>query len=112
MWRGKKRAIKEKNHNTKGGGSGCSFPEEWNLPKPQLSFITAHRHVAFLATEPNKPLDRISFLISQTLSGSTAPRLRSANTGSLYLQPLATCYTADQGYLCTFIHLPVTLDLY
>lgn len=83
----KKSNKREKNHNTKGGGSGCSFPEEWNLPKPQLSFITAHGHVAILATEPNKPLDRIRFLISQMLSGSTAPRSRSANTGSLYLQP-------------------------
>lgn len=70
----------EKDHNTKGGGSGCSFPEEWNLTKPQLSVITAQRHVAILATTKNKPLDRISSLISQTLPGSTPPRSQQANT--------------------------------
>lgn len=73
---------KNNNHN-KSRENECVFPKEWNLPKLQMSFNTAHRHVATLATEPNKPLDRISFLIRPTLPGS-----HQTNIGSLYLQPL------------------------
>lgn len=43
-----------------------------NLPELQLSFITEYRREATPAAEPNKPLERISFLIRQTLSESTA----------------------------------------
>lgn len=82
---------------TDSAGNGCSFPEEWNLPKLQPSFITAHRHIGTLATEPNKPLGRISFLIIQTLSGSTAPRFHHTDTRVTPLAITETCYLADQG---------------
>lgn len=88
-WRGtmegrNKRELQERRIPTlRAEGSGCSFPEEWNLPKPQLSSISVHRHIAILATQPNKPLDRISFLIRHTVLGSTQPRSQSVNSGPL-----------------------------
>lgn len=75
MWKEKKRALKERIITTlKAEKMNAVCLKSGNCPSPQLSFIAAHRHVATLATEPNKPLDRISFLISQTLLGSTLPR--------------------------------------
>lgn len=89
---GEKRTLKERIITTlKAEKMNAVCLKSGNCPSPQLSFIAAHRHVATLATEPNKPLDRISFLISQTMLGSTLPRSCQTITRSLYLQmPLHT----------------------
>lgn len=108
QWKGttKKSNKGGKDHNNESRENKCSFPEERNLLKLQLSVITAHWHVATLATEPNKPLDRISFLIRQTLSGSTLPRSHQTNTGSFYLQPpLHTILLSGDNCVHSSIHL-------
>lgn len=46
-----------------------------------------HAHMATVASEPNKPLDRISFFIRPMLSPSTLSRSPRTNSGSLYSQP-------------------------
>lgn len=89
-WSEEKSAIKERRVAAK-GESECRlfflFPKERKVTEPSVVIHHGTQTGVQPAAEPNKPLDGISFLIRQTLSGSAPPRSPSANTRSLYSQP-------------------------